>query len=137
MRGVRTAGRRINHQLGVAVVGSHQHSAAALAQSRVDSFQTTIHRLARPDRRLKPARVPDHIGIGKVNDEHVKAPFFNGFHDGIGNACGAHLGLEVVGCDFLRRHQNALLARIRLLHSAVKKVSDVGVLFSFCHSQVA
>ena len=52
MRGVRPPRSRIDHQLGVAVVGGDQHRSAPLLESLVDTPQAGINRLHSLNRRL-------------------------------------------------------------------------------------
>ncbi len=59
---------------------------------------------------FKFAGMADHVGVREIHDDGVEIAFANGVGDGIGDACGAHFRLQVVGGDFRRRDENAILA---------------------------
>ncbi len=78
----------------------------------------------------------DHVGVGEIHDDGVEIAFFDGFHDRVGDSCGGHFRFEVVGGDFRRGHQNALLAAEGLFDAAIEKISDVRVFFGFGNAQI-
>ena len=54
----------------------------------------------------------------------------------VGDLGRAHLGLEVVGRDLRRRHQDAVLAGIDRLDAAVEEIGDVRVLLGLGDAQL-
>ena len=78
-----------------------------------------------------------HVSISEVHNHHVEATLFDGFDDGLGDSGSAHLRLQIIGRDFGRRHEQALLTREWLLHTAVEKVCDVRVFFRLRHTKIA
>ena len=79
----------------------------------------------------------DHVGIGEINDDHIESSVLDGFHHHVRDAGGTHLRLQVVGGDLGRLHQEAIFPGKGLLHPAVEKICDVGVLFGLGDAQVA
>ena len=71
VRGVRPAGRRIAHQLAVAVIGGDQQRAALLLHRGGDAAEAGIDRLHRLDRGGQAAGVADHVGVGVVQHDQV------------------------------------------------------------------
>src|SRR5208283_4697610 len=137
MRGVRTAGGGIDHHLGVPVIGRDQHRAAFGANRGFDSTETGIDRFNGFHSRLNLARMPNHIGVGEVYDDDVERSLFSRFHDRIGDASGAHLRLQIVRRNLLRRYEYALFPGEWLLYAAVEKICDVSVFLGLGHTQVA
>ena len=137
MRGMRPAGRRVDEQFRVPVVRGNQHASAALLDRLVNASQLRIHRLHRPHRRLHFARVPHHIRVRKVHDNHVKRRIPQRLDHRIPNPFRGHLRCEIVRRHLLRRHQLPILAPKRLLDAAVEEVRHMRVLFRLRHAQVA
>ncbi len=79
----------------------------------------------------------DHVGVGEVDDDDVEGGVVDGFDYGVGDACGGHLGGEVVGGDLLRWDKGAVFAGERFFDSAVEEVGDVGVLLGLGYAEVA
>ena len=52
----------------------------------------------------------DHVGIGVVQHDDVEAAGADRLDDLVGDLRRRHLGLQIVGRDLGRRHQDALLA---------------------------
>ena len=78
----------------------------------------------------------DHVGVGEVADHDVVLRRVDVGDERVGDALRAHLGHQIVGRHLLRRDQDAVLAGIRLLASAVEEVRDVRVLLGFGEPQV-
>ena len=136
MRRVRPAGRRIDHQLGVPMIGCNQHRATFCANCRFNPTQAGIHRFNRLDRGLDLAGVANHIGISKVHDDHIERSFFCRLHNCIGNSGSTHLRLQIVRRHLRGWHHNAVLSREWLLDSSVEKICHVRVLLGLGHPQV-
>ena len=49
---------------------------------------------------------------------------------------GAHLRLEIVGCNFWRGNDDTILPSVRSFDAAVEEVGDVRVLLSFRNPQL-
>ena len=79
----------------------------------------------------------DHVGVGEVDDDDVEGRVVDGFDDGVGDACGGHLGGEIVGGYFLRGDEGAVFAGEGLFDAAIEEVGDVGVLLGLGYAQVA
>ncbi len=98
--GVRTARCRVDHHLGVAVVGRDQQRSTFGADRGFDPAQTGINGFDGLDRRLNLPGVSHHVGVGKIDDDDIEGSVFDSFDDGVGNAGSAHLRLQVVGSNF-------------------------------------
>ena len=104
----------LEHVVGVAVVGGHDaHPAAARGRPRPPRPRQLSTVSIGRHRRLDHAGVPDHVGVGEVDDREARAirppARTTNARRGLG---GAHLRLVVVGGDVARRgHQLAALAR--------------------------
>ena len=99
MRGVRPARGRVDHQLGVAMIGGNQQRAPFCSHCRLDTSEAGIHRFDGFDSGLDFSGVADHIGISEIHDDHVKRAVLHRFHDCVGYAGCRHLRLEIVGSD--------------------------------------
>ena len=137
MRGVRATRHGVDHHLGVAVIGGDQHRSAFGAHSFFNLAQARVHRLNRFDGGLDLARVPDHVGVGEVDDDHVKCPVIRGFHHRFRDAGGAHLRFEIVSRNLRRLDHHPIFAGKWLFDSAIEKIRDVRVLLRLRHAQVA
>ena len=121
MRGLRAAGGRVDHLLGVAVVGGDDHGSAGTLEGSIDLAEAGINGFDGFDGGRNLAGVADHVGVGEVHHHDVEGLLFDGLDDGVGNALRRHLGLEVVGGDLGRLDQHAVFARERLLDPPLKK----------------
>ncbi len=137
MRRVRAAGDGIDHQLGVAVVGGDEPASVSFLDGFVDAAELRVDGLDGADGRLEFAGVAHHVGVGEVGDHQVECGVVDGFHDGVADAFGLHLGREIVGRHLERGNQRAVFAGERLLDAAVEEVRDVRKLFRLGDAQVA
>src|SRR5690349_25023071 len=110
MGGVRASGGRIDHHLGIAMVGRYEHGATFgtnsllyLAEASVDGFDGLYSR-------LDLAGVTDHIGIGEINNKNVEGTFLNRLHDSLSDTGSAHLRLQIVGGNLGGRHKSAVFS---------------------------
>ena len=71
MVGVRSAGHRIDHRLGIAVVRGDERDAPAASHRRDDLAHRLVDGLDRTHRSLEHAGVPDHVAVGEVHDVDV------------------------------------------------------------------
>ena len=77
---MRAAGCRIDQLLGIAVVGGNDHGAAIGAQRLLDAAEASVHRFHALDGWRDLPGVADHVGIGKVHDDHVEGLIFDRLH---------------------------------------------------------
>ena len=63
---------RLDHVVGVAVVGGDQAGAAARAHGVADAAEAGVDRLDRRDGGRQHAGVADHVGVGEVDDHEVE-----------------------------------------------------------------
>ena len=101
MCGVRTAGDRVNHLFGIAVIGGHKHGSAFGADGKFDAAEAGVHGFDGFDGWLELAGMADHVGIGEVDDDDIEGAVFDGFDDGVGDAGSRHFRLQVVCRNFL------------------------------------
>src|SRR6185503_4530698 len=128
---------RINHLLGVAVIGGDYHNPATRANRVNHSPQVPVNHFNRFYRRLELPRVTYHIGVGIVHNHHFKfAALYLPYHF-VGDRIGAHLRHQIVSRDLRRRNQYALLAGELRFHAAVEKESHVRVLFSRGYAKIS
>ena len=137
MRRMRTTRHWVNHHLRIPMIGCDQHCPAASPHRFLNLRQAGVHGLDRLNRRLEFSGVSHHIGVGKVDDNHVKRAVVRRFNHRLSNAGSAHLRFQIVSSDLWRLHQHTILARKRLLHAAIKKVSDVRIFLCFSNSKIA
>ena len=139
MVGVGPAGIGINHGFGVAVIGGDNPGGFVVAGFKrlVDTPETQVHRFHRFNGRFQIAGVTHHIRVGVIHDDGVEFVFLDGLYHRVGDAFGAHLGLQIVSGNFRRRNQYAFFTAKRLFDAAIEKVSDMRVFFGFSAAQVA
>ena len=133
---VRAAGNGIDHRFGVAVIGGDDPRAAARTQRLKNSPEAGVDRLAGFDGCFELAGVADHVRICKIHDDGVEIALFDCVDDGIRNACGGHLRLQVVGGNFLRRDDDSLFAGEWLFDAAIEEIGDVRVFFRFGDAKI-
>ena len=129
----------LEHLLGVAVVGGdrcrRRRSRGPRRRPRPSRASTSSTAV---DRRRDHAGVPDHVGVGEVDDPEAVAVVAPALRELAGGGRGAHLGLVVVGGDVAGRvDQAALLPLPLLLAAAVEEVGDVRVLLGLGDVQLA
>jgi len=127
--GVGGVGRAVvvDGMVGVAVVGSDDDFIAIglshfhqLAQTQVDSLHCLL------DGRVNSC-VSHHVGVGEIHHNPVVAVGVDRLDETVFQLVGRHLGLEVVGGDRRRVHQDAVFAFERLFASSVDEGGDVGI----------
>ena len=118
------------------MIGGDQQNSADLADRLGDAAEPGIHGLDRLDRGGKTAGMPDHVGIGVIEDHEV---VFAGSDRGnrlVGELGRRHFRLQIVGRNFGRRHHDAILTTILLLAAAVEEISDVRIFLRLRHAQL-
>ncbi len=80
--------------------------------------------------------MPDHVAVGKIQNNHVELAAVELLQNLVGNEISAHFGLQVVSCHFGRGDKVAYLVFVGLLDAAVKEERDVRILFGFRNSQL-
>ena len=137
MRRVRLSGLRIPHHLGVAVIGGDQHRAAGGLDRRFQSSQRRIHRSCRLLGGVEDACVTNHIAVGIVDDDHLKLVGLDRRDQLVGDLGRRHRRLQIVGGDFRRRHENALLAWKHSFLTAIEEEGHVRVLLRLSDPELA
>ena len=101
MGGVGRLGGRVEHLLGVAVVGGDDQL-AAFGQHGVDDLADTgVDGLDRGDGGVELAGVADHVAVGEVHEDEVRAIIGgHGVEHDVADLERRHLRLEVIGRDF-------------------------------------
>ena len=122
------SGLIIHQLLHISMVCTDEHCAVCFFDGLHSSSHTGVHSLHRLDSRVLHSRMAHHIRVGKVNDDHVILSGANGLHQLIAHRRGAHLRLKVIGGYLGGLHQDPLLSRIRLLHSAIEEEGHMGIL---------
>src|SRR5208283_1376417 len=133
---VRAAGDGIDHGFGIAVIGGDDPCAAAGLERLIDAGEAGVHGFDGFDGGFELAGVADHIGVGIIHDDGVELAFFDGFHDGVGDACGGHFRFQIVGGDFRGGDQDAFLAAERFFDATVEEIGNVGVFFGFGAAEI-
>ena len=101
VRGVRADAVRVEHLLGVAVVGGDEATPPA-ARPRRRPARGSVDRLDRLDRRRDRPGVPDHVRVGEVDDGEAVAALARSPRERSADLARRHLGLEVVARDVAR-----------------------------------
>ncbi len=109
---MRAAGLGIAHHLAVAVVGDDEERATGFADRVSDAAKPGIDRLDRLDRGRQTAGVPDHVGIGVVQDDQVVFAGTDRLDRFVRELGRRHFRLQVIGRDLWRGDHNAVLAGI-------------------------
>ena len=133
---MRLARRGVEHRFRVAVIGRDQHLAADLLHGGDHAADAFVEDLDRPRRGCKVAGVADHVAVRKVADDRIVAAGLDRLDQLVGDLVGAHLGLEVVGRDAGRGHEDAILAGIGGLDPPVEEIGNVGVFLGLGDAQL-
>ena len=136
MRRVRLSGHRVEHLLGVAVVGRHRQHHARVAAGRLEDAEASVERLDRRDRFGELAGMADHVGVGEIDDVRIVPARRQGADGFLGDLRRAHLRVKVVGRSLPGGDEDALFAGIGLLDAAVEEVGHVRVLLGLGQAQV-
>lgn len=78
----------------------------------------------------------DHVGVCVIQNKKVILARGEFFDHEIGDAFGAHFGLQIVGGDFWRGDHLAVFARIRGFDAAVEEVGNVRIFFRFGEAEL-
>ena len=78
----------------------------------------------------------DHVAVGVVDHDHIKALLLDGFDDAVGHFRGVHFWLQVVGSDLRRRDQDALFAFERFFAATGEEERDVCILLCLGDAQL-
>ena len=116
-----------------------RHAPPRSCTAATTSPEALVDGLDRLHRGRDHAGVPDHVGVGEVDDPEAQAGPRARRATNASAACArAHLRLVVVGGHVARRgHQLAALAGLRRLLAAVEEVRDVRVLLGLGDVQLA
>ena len=124
------------HFVGVAMVGSKQHSAACCQHGVRHLAHGIVHGLHSFYRSAENAGVAHHVAVGKVENDHIVLAAFNALYAFLGHQRGAHLGLQVISGHLGAGDHAAVFARVRGFHTAVEKEGDMGVFFGFGNAKL-
>ena len=127
----------VEHLLAVAVVGGNQHFAAGCLGGSHDFAHAVVERFHRFDGGGQHAAVPDHVAVGEVAQNHVETLGGEAVEDVLAHLRRAHFGLQIVGGDFGRGHEDALFAGIGLFTAAAEEVGNVRIFLGFGNAQLA
>src|SRR5690606_9635155 len=127
--GVRLPGHKVNHALTIAMIGGDNSNAAFLQHLLYQPAHTLIHRFHSLDRRFQRTRVPDHVRVGKVNQDKIVVVCFQPFQRSGCEFISAHFRLEIVGRHLWRRDDSTIFARPGFFHAPVEEESNVRIFF--------
>src|SRR5262245_30520376 len=96
MRGMRSSCVWVDHLLTVTVVGGNDRCSFNSLDCANEPAQTCIEGFDRADCRTQNAGVPNHIGIGEVDDVNVMIALIDGPANPIGYFESAHFRLQIV-----------------------------------------
>ena len=82
------------------------------------------------------AGVADHVGVGVIDDDEVEGAALDRRDQLVGHLGRRHLGLQIVGRDLGRGHQDAALAGKLLLAPAIEEEGDVRVFLGLGDAQL-
>ena len=133
---MRGTGLRIDHQVGISMVGCHDPLSTPDLKGLLDSSQAAIHGLASPNGGFDDACVTNHIAIGEVHHDEFERAAVDAANDFIADTRGTHLGLQIVGCHLGRWHHLPLLPGIGPFATTIEEIGDVRVFLCFRHAQV-
>lgn len=123
---------RVQHLLGISVIGSNAKNVASLFTCVVNSLDSLVGSSNSNNSSVVITSMTNHVGRSKVaHDEFVFARFDN-FGDLVGDTLDAHLGLLVVSSDLGRGDHVSFLALELLLDTSIEEEGDVGVFLGFC-----
>ena len=126
----------VHHLVRVAVVRRDADLAADFLDGRDKAAHAAVDRLDGLDDCREHARMADHVAVRVVEDDEIVLAGTDGLADLVRDLDGAHLRLEIVSRNLRTRHENAILALVRLLNAAVEEERDVRVLLRLCDTQL-
>src|ERR1043166_3573943 len=89
---------RIPHYFAIAVIGRDDRLSVELQKAWNNFCTTLVDSFHRLDASLDHDGVNDHVWIGEI--QNSEGELVRGLQEFCGNSERAHLGLEIVGCDF-------------------------------------
>ena len=99
--------------------------------------EAAIDRLDRLDRRAEIAGMADHVGVGEIDDDRRRSVPLSIASTSLSVTSGADIsGLQIVGRDLGRGHQDAALAGKLLLAPAIEEEGDVRVFLGLGDAQL-
>ena len=118
----------VNGVVGITVVGNDNSLVARLLDCLDNLAHAGIYCHNGFLNGLINTRMTHHVAVGKVDNNEIVLVLADGCHQLVFHLIGTHLGLEVVGCNFGRRHQDAIFSLIGLLAPTVEEERNVGIL---------
>lgn len=127
--GVGFAGGFVDIGFGIAMIGRDEGTPTMTRGGFDHTLQFTVEGFEGDDERGDIAGVPDHIGVGEVDEEEI-CSFLDYLDCFVGDFTGAHLGGLVVGENiFTTFDEDMFLARVGMFLTAVQEVGGVGIFF--------
>ena len=128
----------VDHLLAVSVVGADKHLSVHFFKSFHRTSYAGIYCFHSLDRGFLYTGMADHIGICKVDDDHIIFSGSDGLAKFVADLRSAHLRLEIIGRNLRRFDKDTILAFVRLLYAAVEEEGYVRIFFGLgdtglCH----
>ena len=127
---------KVDHAVGVAVVGGDAGHAAHLGYSVGYLLYAPVYSLYSLDRRVKHACVSNHVAVCEVEYDNVILTALDSVYALFGDLIGAHMRLHIVGGYGRRLDEYAILALILLFYAAVEEEGDMSVLLGLGNTQL-
>jgi hypothetical protein len=135
MSGVGITGNRVQHLLGISVIGSDAKYVTSLFTCIIDSLDSLVGSSNSDDSSIVITSMTHHVGRSKVaHDEFVFASLDN-FGNLVCDSLDAHFGLLVISSDLGRGDHVSFLAFELLLDTSIEEEGDVGVFLGLCSCQ--
>lgn len=120
-------GIRVQHLLGISVIGSNAKYVTSFLTSVIDSLDSLVGSSNSDDGSIVIPSMTDHVGRSKVAHDELVFAGLDNFGDLVCDSLDAHLGLFVVCGDLGGRDHVSLLALELLFDTSVEEEGDVGV----------
>src|ERR1019366_9282666 len=117
--------------LSVAVVGSNCQSSANGKGSFYNASNACIDCLDSFNGCINDSSMSNHVGVGIIHNNEVILAAANVLDCCLGDACRAHLWLQIIGRNFWRWYQVTIFAGEWCFATTIDKIGDVGILLSF------
>jgi hypothetical protein len=132
MSSVGVTGNRVQHLLGISMIGGNAKYVTSLFTCIVDSLDSLVGGADSDDGSIVITSMTNHIGRSKVaHDEFVFASL-DDFGNLVCDSLDAHLGLFIVRGDLGRGDHVSFLAFELFLDTSVEEEGDVGVFLGLC-----
>ena len=120
----------------IAVVSDDNHFIVVSLSCFNHVFHAVVNGMHGLGNGIVDACVAHHVAVCKVHHDEVILLGVDGTHQFVFHGVCTHFGLQVIGGHFGRRHQDAVLALIRSLASAIEEEGHVSVFLSLCRVEL-